>query len=92
MKNNTAIALVIGVLAMSSTVPAMADDDMCNVPMDKWQPRENLQAQLEAQGWQVKRITTDDGCYEVYAITKDGKRVEVYFNPESLRPVRPMED
>ncbi|WP_430475076.1 PepSY domain-containing protein [Thalassospira lucentensis] len=92
MKKNTAIAFVTGLLVVSGAVPALAGDDMCNVPMDQWQPRENLQAKLEAEGWQVKKVTTDDGCYEVYAITKDGEHVEAYFNPESLEAVTPTED
>lgn len=84
--------LAAGLLAVSHAGTARADDDKCNVPMDQWQPRENLQAMLEGAGWQVKRVKTDDGCYEVYAITPDGRRVEAYFNPKTLDQVASKED
>jgi len=71
--------------------PAVADDDRCDTPMAEWQPRETLQQQLEAEDWQVKRIKTDDGCYEVYALDQTGRRVEAYFEPKSLKMLG-MED
>ncbi len=55
----------------------------CNVPMNEWQPREALQKKLENEGWKIRSIKTEDGCYEAYAM-KDGKRMEAYFNPKTL--------
>ena len=54
----------------------------CNVPMANWQPREALQKKVEADGWRVTRIKTDDGCYEVYATNEQGQRYEGKFDPE----------
>lgn len=83
-------ALVSAAIVLGSGT-AFADDGRCNTPMAEWQPRETLQQQLEAEGWQVKRIKTDDGCYEVYALDRDGRRIEAYFDPKSLKMLR-MED
>ena len=78
-----ATALLIGTTAL----PAFASDK-CNVPKDEWQPAQELQAKLEAQGWKVQRLKTDDGCYEVYATDANGKRIEAYFNPKTLEMIR----
>eukprot|EP00903_Cladosiphon_okamuranus_P001748 g1746.t1 len=36
---------------------------------------------LKEDGWQVRRMKEDGGCWEVYGTTPDGKRVEVYVHP-----------
>jgi len=54
---------------------------------DGWQAQEKLSAQLQAKGWQVRRIKVDGGCYEVYALNEKGERVEAYFHPRTLAPV-----
>ncbi len=84
MKHFILTSATAAVLALSATA-VYADSNRCNAPMSEWQPRESLQQKLEAEGWQVKRIKTDDGCYEVYAFDKDGKRIEAYFDPKSLK-------
>ena len=43
--------------------PPSADDD-CFVPMADWQPREAVRAG-RGEGWTVRRIKIDDGCYEI---------------------------
>ena len=37
-----------------------------------------------ADGWQVRRIKEDGGCYEAYGTTPEGDRVEAYFDPVTL--------
>lgn len=76
-------ALVAGTLAAGVAYA----DDRCNAPMAEWQPREALQQKLAAEGWQVSRIKTDDGCHEVRAIDARGQRVEAKFDPKTLEMV-----
>ena len=54
---------------------------------DTWQPQSKLKEQLEARGWEVRRIKVDGGCYEVYALDDKGERVEAYFHPQTLESV-----
>jgi len=54
---------------------------------EKWQPQEKLEKMLTERGWQIRRVKIDGGCYEVYAITEKGERVEAYFHPVTLAPV-----
>ena len=49
-----------------------------------WQSQAALEEKLVAEGWQVRRIKVDGGCYEAYATTPEGDRVEAYFHPVSL--------
>lgn len=60
----------------------------CTAPMAEWQPREALVERVRARGWQVTRIRTDDGCYKVYAVTAEGRRVKAKFDPATLEMLR----
>lgn len=60
----------------------------CDVPLSEWQPSEALQSRLEAEGWKVNRIRTDDGCYKVYAMDDKGNRYEGKFDPRTLKAVK----
>jgi hypothetical protein len=53
-------------------------------PREAWQSKEDLRASLNDDGWQVRKIKVDGGCYEVYGTTPDGQRVEAYFHPISF--------
>lgn len=61
--------------------------EKCSVPMDDWQPREALQTKLEGEGWKVRAIKMEDGCYEAYAVSAEGKKIEAYFNPQTFQSV-----
>ena len=56
-------------------------------PEENWKPKEELQAKLEEQGWKIRRIKVDGGCYEVYALNEEEERVEAYFHPVTFEPV-----
>ena len=68
-------------LLVALTSGTVAASDLCSVPEADRQPIEALQQKLESEGWQVKKIKLDDGCYEAYAIDETGRRVEAYFDP-----------
>lgn len=54
----------------------------CNVPPEKWMKEADFKAQLEKQGYQIKTFKVSKGkCYEIYGHDKDGKKVEIYFDP-----------
>lgn len=70
---------------------AVAGDD-CNLPMTNWQPREAVQKMAEARGWTVRRIKTDDGCYEIKGRDENGREIEVKVDPGSLAIVDMQRD
>lgn len=75
------------ILIALGTGPAFAGL-RCNVPMADWQPRDALQKKVEAEGWRVTRIKTDDGCYEVHATNDLGHRYEGKFDPGTLNALK----
>jgi hypothetical protein len=77
------------ILAFLATLPAgaaLADDD-CFVPMADWQPREAVAEFAVAQGWEVRRIKIDDGCYEIDGRDATGRAIEVKLHPGTLQIV-----
>lgn len=80
-------SLIVASLAVICAAgPALAGG-RCDVPTDQWQPREALQSKLQQEGWTVRQIKSEDGCYEAYAVDASGKRMETYFDPKTLEPV-----
>jgi hypothetical protein len=79
------IVLSASLLALAG--PAAASP-RCKAPMDTWQSRQALEDKLKAEGWQVRRIKTDDGCYKVEGLRADGQRVKATFQPDSLTLIR----
>lgn len=49
-----------------------------------WQSIETLEKKLADEGWKVRKVKEDGGCYEVYATTPEGQRGEAYFHPQTL--------
>ena len=77
------------ILAFLASLPAgmaLADDN-CFVPMADWQPREAVAEFAIAQGWEVRRIKIDDGCYEIDGRDAEGRAIEVKLHPGTLEIV-----
>ena len=75
------------ILAFLAALPAgaaLADDD-CFVPMADWQPREAVAEFATSQGWEVRRIKIDDGCYEIDGRDAQGRAIEVKLHPGTLQ-------
>ncbi len=74
---------VFGVVTFLTAAMARAGDD-CAVPMTDWQPRSAVAAVAQAQGWTIRRIRIDDGCYEVIGTDAQGRAIEAKLNPGTL--------
>ena len=75
-------ALII--LAVASAGPALAEGKCASGPKSTWQPKSALETRLQVDGFKVRQIKVEGGCYEVYAFDKDGKRANMAFNAETL--------
>ena len=91
MKSISKIALsglMAGVFAVSAGSSAFASKGLCNAgPGSGWKPREEIRTMLTAEGYEVRKIKIEDGCYEAYA-KKDDKKLEVYVHPVTLKIVK----
>jgi hypothetical protein len=43
-----------------------------------------LEEKITVEGWKVRKIKVDEGCYEVYGTTPEDQRVEAYFDSLAL--------
>jgi hypothetical protein len=88
MKLVCAVAAAAAVLAAS---PAFAAGKCASSPKSKWQPKSTLEQQLQSDGFKVRQIKVEGGCYEVYATDKAGKRANMAYNAETLEKLENAE-
>lgn len=79
MKKISAVALVTLTLITSNV--ALAKKNCTDQPKDKWMTEENFKKKVEAEGYKIRKFKQPGSCYEIYGTDKDGKEVEIYFNP-----------
>ena len=72
-------------LLVAARVGASAEIECESGDPEKWKPKEALVQQLEGEGWtDIRKVEVDEGCYEAYATTPEGEKVEAYFDPATL--------
>jgi hypothetical protein len=80
-------SLMLSAVAVLVSGAALAGP-ACNVPKEKWLPEAGFKKDLEAQGYQIKTFKVSKGeCYEIYGFDKAGKKVEIYFDPATGKPI-----
>jgi len=79
-------SIILAILLASGlhTAAQAHGDFTCKVPVAEWQYKEALEDKLKKEGWDVRRIKIDKGCYEVYGFDGKGARKEAYFNPKTF--------
>ena len=91
MKLTSAYSAIFGVFIGTVVVVTLAapawSKDFCSVPKAQWQPTPALVKKLEGQGWKIRNMKVDSGCYEVYGTDGKGKLRETHFNPATLQEV-----
>ena len=50
-------------------------------PKDKWMSEADFKKKVEGLGYKITKFKQPGSCYEIYGTDKDGKKVEIYFNP-----------
>jgi hypothetical protein len=60
---------------------ALASADCTKEPKDKWMSQDAMKAKIAEGGYKIDVFKVDGNCYEIYGWNKDGKEVEIYFNP-----------
>ncbi len=73
-------SIIVSAALLSVAGLALAEPS-CSVPKEKWMPEAQFRQQVEAQGYKIKTFKVNKGqCYEIYG-TKDGRKVEHWFDP-----------
>jgi hypothetical protein len=52
-----------------------------SAPQSQWLSLDALQAKVEALGYKVKKAKLKNACGEIYAVDKNGRRVELFVDP-----------
>jgi hypothetical protein len=52
-------------------------------PQTEWLSLEVLQTKVEALGYKVQKVELKNACGEIYALDKNGARVELFVDPTS---------
>ena len=78
------LILASALVAFGASGPVRADDNDCDVPMSKWQTRDAVRSMAAEQGWDVRRVKIDDGCYEIKGYDTSGREIEVKIDPATL--------
>jgi hypothetical protein len=84
------LTIAAGLALAFSASAALADGKVACTTADKstWKPQADAEAAAKAAGHEVRRSKiTDGGCYEVYTV-KDGKNLELFYDPVSLKLVQ----
>lgn len=73
----------LGLIAMALIVnfSAHAMKDCTDQPKDKWMSEADFKKKAEADGYKIRKFKTPGTCYEIYGTNKEGKNIEIYFNP-----------
>jgi hypothetical protein len=50
-------------------------------PREKWMNEEDFKKRMQGEGYKIRKFKQPGSCYEIYGTNKDGKNVEIYFNP-----------
>lgn len=73
--------------ALTSTYAA-ASADCPAYPKSEWMKEADAKAKLEQAGYKIKVFKVTGNCYELYGHDKAGKKVEIYFDAKTMKPVK----
>ncbi|HVE09488.1 MAG TPA: PepSY domain-containing protein [Paraburkholderia sp.] len=80
------LVTLLAAIGVSGTAFAKAD---CTAhPKSEWIKESDARAQLEGQGYKIKKFKVDGNCYEIYGTNKEGKKVEIYYDTKTLDVVK----
>ena len=76
------------VVAALATAAAVAAPECTQAPRDQWMPEATMKQRILDQGYTIKVFKISGNCYEIYGKDKEGKNVEIYFDPTDGRIVK----
>lgn len=82
--------LATSLIALSAT--AYAKKNCTDQPKEKWMSQEAFKKKAESEGYKIRKFKTPGSCYEIYGTDKEGKKVEIYFNPVDGSVVKRKEE
>lgn len=73
--------LLIMILTVLTIGVAHAKKNCTNQPESKWMTIKDFKKNVQERGYSIRKFKQPGSCYEIYGKDKEGREVEVYFNP-----------
>jgi hypothetical protein len=84
MRKLALISLTAVMLGAATTAEAGSLGRPCTTaPQTQWLSLEALQTKVEAIGYKVQKAKLKNACGEIYALDKNGARIELFVDPTS---------
>ncbi|SEI80032.1 hypothetical protein SAMN05421831_110120 [Allopseudospirillum japonicum] len=81
--------VILASVLFAAASTAMAGPQCTEGKNDNWISEQDMQARIAEMGYEVKKFKVSKGnCYEIYGWDKEGRKVEVYFHPETGEVVK----
>jgi len=84
---SAALATTLVLSTLSAPAWAHGDHKCTKHPKEEWRDHNELFRQLKDKGWDVRKMVVSNNCYEVYAKSPQGKRVEAFFDPKTFERI-----
>lgn len=75
------LVVILGLAVLGATTTAHAKKSCTNEPKEKWMSEADFKKKVEAEGYKISKFKQPGTCYEIYGTDRNGKKVEIYFNP-----------
>ena len=86
-------ALALLTLLAGAGAASAEDSHKCGTTAEsQWMSKDAIKTKFAVDGTEVRKVKVEDGCYEVYAVTKDGKKTEQVVNPVTGEVVGTQDD
>ena len=66
---------------MFLSIAAFAEKSCTDQTKDKWMSESDFKKKVTEDGYKIRKFKQPGTCYEIYGTNKEGKEVEIYFNP-----------
>ena len=84
--------VLVGVVLSTQSVFASDDNYECYVGADAQKTQLEVKQHFEQQGWQIRAIEKEHGCFQIYMKHIDGRRGEFYVDPVTLELLQDDDD
>ena len=86
MKRIITVPLFLATVLLSAN--AIAAPKCTTAPQEQWISQDKMKQQILDQGYTIRIFKISGNCYEIYGKYKNGKNVEIYFDPTDGRIVK----
>ncbi|UGB37614.1 PepSY domain-containing protein [Frateuria soli] len=86
MDRKTLLPLVASLALLPATL--LAAPKCTDAPRSSWMSEAAMKQKILDQGYAIDIFKVSGNCYEIYGKTREGKKVEIYFDPTDGRIVK----